>query len=222
MRAYSLGLCERVVADRAAGLSTAEMARQVPALKPVADWTVSAAGIAYLKGYETFVAYPYDDADAKTRKTRVPKWPADDPDAQQRITIGYGHKIENEREWNTRWAAYHDGVTELTVAAGESVFREDVAAHSALVQDSIGVPVSQAEFDALSILAFNLGDPQFPNSSVVKFLDGDATTAPDYATLEAAWKWWRKSNKQVSQGLIHRRRDEWTLFTRGVYARTFD
>ena len=105
----------------------------------------------------------------------------------------------------------------------------------------VKVPVSQAEFDALSIMVFNLGGPNFINeSSMLRLLDGKEEPEPNYDSIEAAWKAWilttvyynetdeetgervQKSDKIALPGSISRRRGEWTIFFRGHYECTYD
>ena len=113
--------------------------------------------------------------------------------------------------------------------------------HAAHVKEHVKVPVSQAEFDALSIMVFNLGGSEFINeSSMLRFLDGKEEPKANYDSIEAAWKAWikttvyydetdeetgekiEKDTKVALQALISRRRGEWTIFFRGHYECTYD
>jgi GH24 family phage-related lysozyme (muramidase) len=78
-------------------------------------------------------------------------------------TIGYGHLI-SESEWNT----YKNGITEFVAHA---VFMKDVAHFDALVGLAIKVKMTQNEFDVLVILAYNIGQPAFRGSSLVKLIN---------------------------------------------------
>ncbi len=78
--------------------------------------------------------------------------------------------------------------------------------------------LQQYEFDALVMLAFNIGESAFKGSSVVKLVN-DPQARTGHASLEAAWKAWNKSQGRVMKGLDNRRAAEWRVFTRAVYAR---
>jgi type VI secretion system secreted protein VgrG len=77
--------------------------------------------------------------------------------------------------------------------------------------------LSQNEYDALVILAFNIGVTSFSKSSLLKLLNGQAGS--NYPTLELAWKAFNKDNGKVSNGLTNRRASEWNIFSKNVYKR---
>ena len=108
----------------------------------------------------------------------------------------------------------------------------------AILTTHVGVPLLQAEFDALVLLSYNLGegtvtdhDKGFAGSSVARFLDNKAQSRPDklYASVEEAWhhvtveqcKTVDGKKKCVdvledSPGLLTRRRGETGLFNQGT------
>ncbi len=175
------------------------------------DWTrVSTAGVEFLKSYEGFVGYPHDDKDGKKAKTRVTAWPKD-----IEITIGYGHVIGSEEGWES--FQDENGAINITDEKAEEFLEEDLMKDIKNVRARVGVPLSQAEFDALSILAFNIGGNNFPGSSIVRLLDNDTGTMPDYDSLEESMKWWRLDKKKVSRGLMRRRAEAWGIVSHGVY-----
>jgi lysozyme len=78
------------------------------------------------------------------------------------------------------------------------------------------VELYQIEFDALLMLAFNIGAEGFRTSSVVKLLN-EPTARTTYRDLESAWKAWNRTQGKVSRGLVQRRACEWNIFARGAY-----
>lgn len=87
-----------------------------------------------------------------------------------------------------------------------------------VVSDTISVGLQQYEFDALVILAFNIGREGFKTSSVAKLVN-DPKAVTGYVNLEAAWKSWNKSQGKVMKGLTNRRACEWNIYTSALYAR---
>jgi GH24 family phage-related lysozyme (muramidase) len=72
------------------------------------------------------------------------------------------------------------------------------------------------------ILAFNIGESGFKNSSALKMINNSSLKSVNgYGSVEKAWKAWNKEtvndNKQVSQGLINRRKYEWKIYSEGKY-----
>ena len=78
--------------------------------------------------------------------------------------------------------------------------------------------ISQQQFDASVILAFNIGIGAFKSSSALKLIN-DPNASTTYDSLESAWKAWNKSQGKVSRGLVNRRNAEWNIYSKGVYER---
>ena len=156
-------------------------------------------GVALLKEIEELHLKPYDDQTGKT----IAAWVAG-------ATIGYGHLIAE-----ADWASYKDGIT---ATAADALFAVDMAPFEAVVAASVTTGLQQYEFDALVIFAFNIGERGFKGSSVVKMIN-DPKALTGYATLEAAWKSWNKSQGKVMKGLDNRRRCEWQIYTMARYER---
>lgn len=156
----------------------------------------SKRGSDLLKQVERLRLSPYDDQTAQD----ITRWVAG-------ATIGYGHLISN-----TDWHLYQDGITQ---ADADEVFDKDAAPFVAHVRKAVTAPLSQQQFDALVILAFNIG-PDFVNSSVVKLIN-DPTIKTAYSGLEQAWKAWNKSQGKIMKGLDNRRQCEWNMYTLGEY-----
>jgi lysozyme len=155
----------------------------------------SANGVKLLKEYETKDGnpnlQPYDDQTGKV----VTKW-------VEGATIGFGHLIKK-----SEWETYKNGIT---AQEAQTLFESDVAPFIDLVKTSITASLTQNQFDALVILAFNIG-PDFQSSSVVKMIN-DPKAKTKYPDVESAWKAWNKSQKKVMKGLINRRQKEWDLY----------
>lgn len=161
--------------------------------------TLSDAGRQLLCGIETLRLKPYDDQTGN----EIQEW-------CQGATIGYGHLIRIDE-----WERYRHGIdTDSAVA----LFQEDLAPFAGIVRRKIRVPLQQQQFDALVMLAYNIGRTNFADSSVVKMVN-DPRAVTKFPTLEKAWKAWNKSQGRISNGLINRRRCELDVYQRGIYKR---
>lgn len=160
---------------------------------------MSEKGAALLREIEEFRSMPYDDQSGKEIKA----W-------TKGATIGYGHLIGR-----AEWGAYMDGITE---SAARSLFWRDLSPFAGAVAGSIARALEQNEFDALVMLAFNIGRSAFRRSSVAKLInDPDAKTR--FNSLEAAWKAWNRSQGKVMRGLVNRRQCEWNIYSKNIYQR---
>lgn len=161
--------------------------------------TLSQEGQDFLKGIESLRLQPYDDQTGNT----ITAW-------VEGATIGYGHLISQD-EWDT----YKNGITE---SEADTLFDSDLKPFVNKVNEVIDVDMTAHEFDALVLLCFNIGGPDFSTSSAAKLIN-DPNAQTSYASLEDAWKAWNKSQGQVMQGLINRRAAEWKIYNEGVYER---
>ncbi|WP_439327587.1 lysozyme [Lonepinella sp. BR2357] len=145
------------------------------------QWNLSQQGINALKGYEGLRTKAYlDDAG---------KW-----------TIGYGHtgKVGN--------IPVGKGMT-ITDQQAEDLFKSRLPEFENAVRNSINVPLTQNQYDALVSLAYNIGPTAFQNSTLVKKLNaGDMSGAADQFMA------WRKAGGKDNQGLINRRNREREMF----------
>ena len=117
-------------------------------------------------------------------------------------TIGYGHLIKSGE-------SFTNGISE---DAATELLRTDVAWAENIVREKITVPLTQNQFDALVIFAFNIGEKNFACSTVVKHINNPNFTSTQYPTLDAAWRAWNKSGGRVVRGLVRRREIELKLF----------
>jgi len=159
--------------------------------------TISTKGLQLLSDIETLQLHPYDDQTGLT----INRWVTG-------ATIGCGHLIaEND------WWMYQDGISYQQATA---LFREDLQPVEAAIKKCITVPLQQHQFDALCLLAFNIGINGLRGSSIVKLINNPAAKTP-YPTLGKAWGAWAKSRGKFIQGLINRRACEFNLWTSGTY-----
>lgn len=171
----------------------------IPARKPASDFSMSAAAMTLLKDVETLRVKPYDDQTSKVISVWV-----------EGATIGYGHLIQKS-DWDT----YKNGITE---ADASTLFNSDMKPFVTTVQSSVTAKVTQNEFDAMVILAYNIGPGSFSGSSVVSLVN-DPKAKTQYTDLEAAWKAWNKSQGKVMKGLDSRRQCEWNVYSKAIYKR---
>ena len=118
-------------------------------------------------------------------------------------TIGYGHLIKQGEDFT-------NGISETKAT---ELLRADIATAERAVQQSISANLSQNQYDALVIFAYNIGIKNFTESTVVKYVNNPNFHSVRYPTLESAWKAWNKSCGRVMPGLSNRRNQEWDLFT---------
>ncbi|HKW74785.1 MAG TPA: RHS repeat-associated core domain-containing protein, partial [Terriglobales bacterium] len=120
-------------------------------------------------------------------------------------TIGYGHKIRPGEDFSK-------GITKEQAAA---LLAGDVRAAVDVVNHSLKHATrTQAQFDAMVSLAYNIGgSPKrgFPSSTLIREFNSGGRILENYFTR------WDRTGGAVSQGLLNRRKDEWTLFNTGQY-----
>jgi lysozyme len=115
-------------------------------------------------------------------------------------TIGYGHT-----------GAAGDPKPSLgmkiTLEQAKAILDKDLVQFEKAVNDSVKVPLTQNQYDALVSLAYNIGPSGFKGSTVLRRLnDGNYDGAAEAIT------WWNKDNGKVIKGLVNRRAAERELF----------
>ncbi|MGR5235891.1 glycoside hydrolase family protein [Vibrio alfacsensis] len=161
------------------------------------SYALSLKGANLLKQIEQLKLHPYDDQNGQA----ISHW-------NKGATIGYGHLISQ-----VDWDKYKNGIN---AKEADLLFAKDVKPFQDAVRNSLKVSVSQSQFDAMVIFAFNIGVGGFKESSALKLIN-DPESKTSYPSLEKAWKAWNKSQGKTNKGLINRRVCEWTIFTEGVY-----
>ena len=117
-------------------------------------------------------------------------------------TIGYGHLIKSGENFTK-------GISE---AKATELLRADIATAERVVDTNICVSLSQNQYDALVMLAFNIGAKNFATSTVAKYINNPNFHSNKYPTLQSAWFAWNKSGGHEKVGLNRRREIEWKLF----------
>ncbi|MEL7292105.1 MAG: type VI secretion system tip protein TssI/VgrG [Pseudomonadota bacterium] len=158
---------------------------------------LSEKGLQLLKNIEELRLIPYDDQTGEDISTYV-----------KGATIGYGYLIPE-----TEWPKYKNGIDE---SKADELFLRKLPVYEDRVSKLVTSEVKQHEYDALVLLCYNIGPANFENSSVLKLVNGGV--APSYGNnLERAWLAWNKSQGEVMQGLINRRKCELKVYHKGVY-----
>ena len=125
-------------------------------------------------------------------------------------TIGVGHLLlAGEKE------EFKNGITDEKV---KELLDRDMDEAERIVNKYVKVEITQAQFDALVIFSFNIGDTGFIFSTALKLINAKR----EMPEIEKWWKAWNKITvegvKQVSSGLVNRREAEWKLYSQGLYS----
>ncbi|MBX2907289.1 MAG: lysozyme [Taibaiella sp.] len=92
----------------------------------------------------------------------------------------------------------------ITIEEAEVIIREKVPAYEDQVKQYINVPLTQTEFDALTMLAYNLGGFAKATSIV-----NDINSGGDFGKLQHDWmRFVHSKAPNVMKGLMNRRKDE--------------
>jgi lysozyme len=125
-------------------------------------------------------------------------------DGYGKMTIGIGHLIKPGESFGR-----------LTDKEVSELFTKDIAIYEKAVNDSIKVPLTQNQFDALVSFGFNVGPAWITGkhsqgqAEIVKMINRRAPRIEIYAH----WvKHFNRSDGQFSQGLQNRRQAEAKLF----------
>jgi lysozyme len=160
-------------------------ASQLPPVQSLSPQHISASGLDFIKRWEKFMANLYNDQGGN-------------------CTIGYGHLLHMGGCDAADRRAYPNGVTE---AQATQILANDVSGSERTVRNSVRVTLTQNQFDALVIFAFNIGNGGFRGSSALKELNrGNYNAVPDRMAK------WNTTGGKVSRGLIRRRSEEGKLF----------
>lgn len=122
-------------------------------------------------------------------------------------TIGYGHLIKSGEN-------FRNGISESMAI---DLLRSDIVVAEQVVKNNILTPLSQNQYDALVVFAYNIGSENFAKSTVVKYVNNPNFHSSVYSNLESAWKAWNRYRGKISNGLINRRQREWNMYSMGIY-----
>ena len=116
-------------------------------------------------------------------------------------TIGYGHRIKEGDS------------LEITKKQADVLLRNDVVYFEARVNNMLHIEVNKFMFDALVIMAYNIGANALETSTLMKNINANKDTGIKYDN----WLAWSFVNKKFSQGLNNRRKREILLWMYGDY-----
>lgn len=162
----------------------------------------SANGKALIAGFESNELRAYPDPESELGQActhlglklseyrQVPRWQLLNPDP---VSIGRGHTGKSIR--------LGDVWTQETV---DSVFNVDISCAEFF---TVGLELSQNQFDAIVSLIFNIGGAAFTDSTLRRLL-----LAKDYVGASAEFPKWCHSGGRVVSGLVERRAKERALF----------
>jgi lysozyme len=165
---------------------------------------INAASEAALKQWESFIPFVYDDADGKpgVKKTRLR------PGMKVRgtATQGYGHTGPD----------VYPGAPDITEEQAVVWLRKDLDPCERAVASSVKVDLTENQFGALVMFAFNAGIGAFKGSTLLKKLNQG-----NYAAVPGELAKWNKTTidgkKVVSNGLVNRRAAEAGLWAKGGF-----
>lgn len=142
---------------------------------------ISANGIAVAHYFEQCRLVAYPDPGSKDGKP----W-----------TIGWGHtgpEVVKGLVW--------------TQAQADAAFVQDLDKFERAVLKYVKVKLSQGQFDALVLLAYNIGADAFGKSTLVRILNNE-----NYGAVPPQFARWNKNDGKVMRGLIRRRAAEAALW----------
>lgn len=111
-------------------------------------------------------------------------------------TIGWGHtgpEVVRGLVW--------------TQAKADAQFLVDVARFERAVTRLVKVTLTQGQFDALVLFAYNVGEANLKSSTLLRMLN-----AGDYEGASKQFARWNKNDGKVMRGLVRRRAAEQCLF----------
>lgn len=113
------------------------------------------------------------------------------PTANDKLTIGWGHTH-----------GVYEGM-EIDKHQAEKFLEFDIKQAEQAILRNVRVPLSTGQFDALVSFVFNIGEPRFATSTLVKELNkGHYHNVPHQLSL------WKKQSGVVLSGLVRRRAAE--------------
>lgn len=167
--------------------------------------SISRKGLDFIKGFEAFVPYVYDDlVPARTIKGKrtYREWKGEP--AIGTLTIGYGHTMTARARVNMNVGA------RMTEKEACDVLDIDLDPCETEVNGRVKVALTQGQFDALVSFVFNCGEGAFRNSSILRKLNRG-----DYAGARASFDLYVNSKGRRMAGLVRRRDGEQALWDSG-------
>jgi lysozyme len=128
-------------------------------------------------------------------------------------TIGVGHLLTSQEKRtgtimiNGKAVSYKNGLTDEQV---KDLLAQDVKKYEKVVIDSVKVPLTQGQFDALVSFSYNVGPNAFKKSNLLRVLNQGK-----YNQVPNEMRKWVKAGGRVVKGLKNRREAEIALWNRG-------
>ena len=110
-------------------------------------------------------------------------------------TIGYGHTDTAKKDMV------------ITERQAERLLKGDLGWVEATIANSVVVPLTQQQYDALCSFIYNVGSGAFRRSTLLELLN-----AGHYVAAEDQFKRWNKASGKTLSGLTRRREAERALF----------
>ena len=128
-------------------------------------------------------------------------------------TIGVGHLLTSQEKRtgtiviNGRAVSYKNGLTDEQV---KDLLAQDVKKYEKVVSDSVKVPLTQGQFDALVSFSYNVGPNAFKKSNLLRVLNQGK-----YNQVPNEMRKWVKAGGRTVKGLKNRREAEIALWNSG-------
>jgi lysozyme len=157
---------------------------------------LSPTGLDFIKGFESFVPYVYDDL-VPPVKGKYREW--DGGPVKGTLTIGYGHTDAARHPLKIKQGL------RITEAEARQILAVDISECEDDVERLVTKPLTQGQYDACVSFTFNCGAGSFKN--IAKRIN-----AGNYAGARAAFDLYTKSKGKVLRGLQRRRDGEQVLW----------
>jgi GH24 family phage-related lysozyme (muramidase) len=153
---------------------------------------LDAAGADFIKDSEGFRAKPYEDSAGH-------------------CTIGYGHLLHLGKCTQADFDAYPDGLTKKEAV---DLFNSKAEEYQSAVRRLVTVPLTQAQYNALVSLVYNVGEGEFAKSRTLKNINSgnDELAKEEWLGFEYETK---NGKKVKNKGLRERREREIKIFFGG-------
>lgn len=166
---------------------------------------ISKVGLDFIKGFESFVPYVYDDK-RKPVHGQYPEWKKGDP-IWGTLTVGYGHTDDAKYQIGFKLRDVPDGFR-LTEAQACEILDVDLDECEGDVNSLVKVPITEGEYDALTSFTFNCGKGNL-KTLIVPLNRGD------YVKTRTNFDHYTRSKGEYMSGLQRRRDGEQVLWDEG-------
>jgi lysozyme len=161
---------------------------------------LSPQGLDFIKGFESFVPYVYDDL-VPAKNGKYTEW--NGGPVKGTLTIGYGHTNAARHPLKIKQGL------RITEAEARQILAVDISECEEDVERLVTKPLTQGQYDACVSFCFNCGAGNFAN--IAKRIN-----AGNYAGARAAFDLYTKSKGKVLTGLQRRRDGEQALWDSNI------